>query len=130
MSSQIDDNKVKEGNVVRMWNTERPRFSNENKMYYFIWVQDGCVELPMATTAKELTDAMERGVKYKSTFLMDNLKLGHVTSLFGYRVVLVNYDGVDKLLVFTGSKYTNAKIRASKNIEDIPRKGFLTDLMD
>lgn len=38
--SAIDKAKAKAGRLIRVWNTERKKFSNEARQYTSVWVED------------------------------------------------------------------------------------------
>lgn len=40
MTKLIDKETVKNGRIIRVWNKDRPKFSNANKIYHAIWVED------------------------------------------------------------------------------------------
>ena len=47
-----------------------------------------------------------------------------------YYAIWVDTNGKEHCLLFTEYELNRAKDRAEKNPEDIPRKGFFTDLFD
>lgn len=77
----LDDARVKLGRLIRVWNSKRPKFSNANKEYFVIPVEDAD-------------------------------------------------GGNERPLMFTKAEIERAEYRASRNPEDVPKKGFLTDLLD
>lgn len=79
MANQIDNEKVKEGHILEVWNTEKPRFSNANLKYFVIHCERGGKEFPIMLTENELNAAVHR---------------------------------------------------AKQNPEDVPKKGFITDMLD
>jgi hypothetical protein len=81
MASLIDKVKVKMGRLIRVWNTEKKKFSNASAKYVSVWVEDA--------------------------------------------------DGKnERCLLFTEKEIAKAEERASKNVEDLTSKGFVTDLLD
>jgi len=40
MASVIDEARVKQGRLIRVWNTKRPKFSNANRKYVAVQVED------------------------------------------------------------------------------------------
>ena len=58
------------------------------------------------------------------------LKSGHQTGATTYTAVWVEESGNEECLLFTDNQLEVARRRASKNPEDIPKKGWLTDLLD
>lgn len=79
MAEQLNDEKVKEGHILEVVNTEKPKFSNANNKYYVIHCEKDGVEFPIMLTQRELDTAIRR---------------------------------------------------AERNPEDVPKKGFFTDLID
>lgn len=81
MANLIDQVKVKAGRLIRVWNSEKKKFSNAAAKYVSVWVEDA--------------------------------------------------DGSnERCLLFTEKEIKAAELRASKNLEDLTNKNFLTDLVD
>lgn len=72
---------IKAGRLVKVTNKDRAKFSNANRSYYAVWVED------------------EDGDS-------------------------------ERCLLFTEKELERAEYRASRNKEDLTKKGFLTDLLD
>lgn len=81
MASLIDKVRVKTGRLIRVWNTEKKKFSNASAKYVSVWVEDA--------NGKN-----------------------------------------ERCLLFTEKEIARAEERASKNVEDLTTKGFITDLID
>jgi hypothetical protein len=62
MASLIDKVKVKSGRLIRVWNTEKKKFSNASAKYVSVWVEDadGKNERCLLFTEKEIARAEER----------------------------------------------------------------------
>jgi hypothetical protein len=80
VSKLIDQVKIKSGRLIRVWNTEKPKFSNANSWYTSVWVEDanGKNERCLLFTAKEIERAEHRAKKNKEdltkkTFFTDLL---------------------------------------------------------
>jgi hypothetical protein len=58
------------------------------------------------------------------------LKSGHETGASAYVAVWVQENNQEECLLFTENQIEVARKRAAKNPEDIPKKGWLTDLLD
>jgi len=76
MANQINDEKVKQGHILQVWNTEKPKFSNANTIYYVIHCEDGGKEFPIMLTKRELDSAKYRAERNpedvpKRSFLTD-----------------------------------------------------------
>jgi len=77
----VEKVRVKVGRLIKVWNTNIPKFSNAKKQYISVWVEDG--------SGKN-----------------------------------------ERCLLFTEGEIKRAEHRASMNKEDLPKKGFLTNLFD
>jgi hypothetical protein len=62
MASLIDKVKVKSGRLIRVWNTEKKKFSNASAKYVSVWVEDadGKNERCLLFTEKEIARAEDR----------------------------------------------------------------------
>ena len=62
MANLIDKVKVKMGRLIRVWNTEKKKFSNASAKYVSVWVEDadGKNERCLLFTEKEIAKAEER----------------------------------------------------------------------
>lgn len=62
MASLIDKVKVKAGRLIKVWNTERKKFSNSKPWYISVWVEDadGKNERCLLFTEKEIEAAQRR----------------------------------------------------------------------
>lgn len=80
-ASQVDKVKIVMGRLVRVENTKRPNFSNADKVYFAVQVEDA-------------------------------------------------EGGKERCLLFTEEQIAAAEKRASKNPEDLTKKGFLVNLID
>lgn len=65
MASLIDKVKVKAGRLIRVWNTEKKKFSKEAPLYVSVWVEDanGKNERCLLFTEKEIQRAEKRSSK-------------------------------------------------------------------
>jgi hypothetical protein len=65
MASLIDKVKVKAGRLIRVWNTEKKKFSNAKPWYISLWVEDadGKNERCLLFTENEIRKAEERAAK-------------------------------------------------------------------
>jgi hypothetical protein len=62
MASLIDQVRVKAGRLIKVWNTEKKKFSNAKPWYISIWVEnaDGSGERCLLFTQKEIEAAEKR----------------------------------------------------------------------
>lgn len=65
MASLIDKVRVKAGRLIRVWNTEKAKFSNAAPEYISVWVEDadGKNERCLLFTKHEIEIAEERAIK-------------------------------------------------------------------
>lgn len=79
MASLIDKVKIKAGRLVRVWNTERKKFSNAAPKYVAVWVEDadGKNERCLLFTENQIKVAEERAKKNQE----DLTKKSFVTNL-------------------------------------------------
>jgi len=65
MASLIDKVKIKAGRLVKVWNTEKKKFSNAKPWYVSVWVEDanGKNERCLLFTEAEIKRAEERASK-------------------------------------------------------------------
>ena len=40
MTKLLDKTAIKNGRLIQIWNDKRPKFSNANRQYFAIWVED------------------------------------------------------------------------------------------
>jgi len=59
----LNDETVKEGHIIKVYNKNRPKFSNAKRSYYCIWVQKDDKEFPIMLTERELNIAIDRAKK-------------------------------------------------------------------
>lgn len=130
------DLKVKNGQILKVVNTNRKEFGNEAKTYNVVWVKDNELdyEFCIMLTEKELQNC-ERAIGSFD----DNYVLGHLytfTSVkceklckkYFIKVLFPNED--ETCLFMSAKKLDKFKKRAEKNIEDQPKKSWWTDLTD
>lgn len=67
MANLIDVVKIKSGRLVRVWNTEKKKFSNAAPKYVSVWVEDadGKNERCLLFTENEIKRAEDRSNKNK-----------------------------------------------------------------
>ena len=122
---------VREGNLIRVWNDKRPKFSNADKLYYSLWLDNGQSvdnEFAILLTEKQVNRGRERAES--SSTIPKEFKVGRPYWVGdNCMIVIRDCDGVNSL-VLTRSSFNEAYNRALKNLEDIPKKKFLVDLLD
>jgi len=75
MAKLIDKDVITNGRIIRVWNTMKKTFSNANKMYYAIWVEDsnGKNERCVLFTENEIKRAEYRASKNKEDLTKKSL---------------------------------------------------------
>jgi hypothetical protein len=65
MASLIDKVKVKAGRLIKVWNTEKKKFSNAKPLYVSVWVEDAdsSNERCLLFTENDIKKAEERAAK-------------------------------------------------------------------
>ena len=130
MGSVISSNlAVKNGQLIHMYNSLRPSFSNEAKSYYALWVKDPSdnSEFCLLFTESELGL-----MKVTITSNNDQFKLGYIYSeTVGKRTMYTlkysDLDKQEKLVTLSVKLFNKALQRAKKNIEDNPKKSWFVD---
>lgn len=66
-SLQLENVRVKAGRLIKVWNTERPKFSNAKRYYTAVWVEDsnGRNERCWLLTDKEIERLEHRSQRNK-----------------------------------------------------------------
>ena len=75
MAKLLDNTTVKSGRLIQVWNDKRPKFSNANKVYWTVWVEDanGKNERCLLFTDKEIKAAEHRANRNKEDLTEKNL---------------------------------------------------------
>lgn len=128
---QLNDSRVEEGNLLRVYNKQTDKFSNANKVYSVVWTQKAATEIPLMFTDSELTKFSYRAMRnslpqnYPGDYI-----IGHLVHILNYVFLPINNEGKLMCLLMTQREAEAAAYRASRNPEDVPQKSFLTDLID
>jgi len=74
MAKLLDDVTVKNGRLIQIWNDKRKKFSNANKVYWTVWVEDanGENERCLLFTDKEIERATHRAERNKEDLTSKN----------------------------------------------------------
>jgi len=75
MAKLIDKKTVKNGRLLKVWNDKRPKFSNADKIYFAVWVEDanGKNERCLLFTEEQIKTAEKRAEKNKEDLTSKNL---------------------------------------------------------
>lgn len=118
---------VKNGQIIKVWNTERKVFSNAAYAYYALWVQEHSGdEVCLLFTEHEYEGLLEN--KNIEIEFKDLLKFGESYKFNNNRIVIVNTMDEDNVVFnITNDLFERALERAAKNTEDQPEKSWFTD---
>lgn len=122
------DIKIRNGNLIKVKNTDRNKFSNENREYYSCWVEDenGNNERCLLFTEKEINGFSNVSLNQK--FIFGRLYGFEFGKRNGYIIKLNNKE--EKLFFITKKIILCAENRANKNREDLTKKNYFIDLID
>ena len=75
MAKLLDKTTIKNGRLIQVWNDKRPKFSNANKVYWAIWVEDanGKNERCLLFTDNEIKRAEYRASRNEEDLTKKNL---------------------------------------------------------
>jgi hypothetical protein len=120
---------VKNGQLICVYNSLKPSFSNEAKSYYALWIKD-----PINKNENCLLFTKAELHLMKDTYNnnSENYKLGYIYSeVIGKRsIFLVKYLDLNKaehFVTMSTKLLYKALERAKKNIEDNPEKSWFVD---
>lgn len=118
---------VKNGQIIKVWNTERKVFSNAAYAYYALWVQEHSGdEVCLLFTEHEYTKLLEDRIE--EIQFKDKLTFGKSYKFNGNRIVIVNSMDEDGIVFnISNDLFERALERAAKNAEDQPEKSWFTD---
>lgn len=125
------ENKVTMGQMLKVANKEKKATANDKYIALHIEDENGENERCLLFTEIEIADIEK--VKFSS--LSDAMKFGRIykanidkkdTNL----IKVKNLSGEEMILRLSPFQLERADDRRIKNPEDLPKKGFLTDLMD
>ena len=150
------DVKVTSGKLIRVSNDKRAVLTNAKHWYYALWVEDhdGTNERCIMLTQREFEAPAKRAKnnqedcilvgkdsalrlekvlwdKPGKTVRVYNKNRTHWKANTTYIAIIVNHeDGCQQTLLFTDYELKRAENRATRNPEDVPKKGFLANLFD
>lgn len=75
MANLIDKVRIKSGRLIKVWNTEKKKFSNAKPSYVSVWVEDadGSNERCLLFTEAEIQRATARAEKNQEDLTQKNL---------------------------------------------------------
>lgn len=129
MKKLFVNKKAAHGNLIKLLNKNKK--SAESKFYYTLWVEDkfGSNEQCLIFSQSDISKIKD--VKYCD--FQDQMGLGRLYRLgnaSSYFVKIKGLDKSEKVVRLSSTVISNGITRAKKNLEDIPQKGFIQDLLD
>ena len=134
MAKQIDDEKIKMGNLIKVENTER-QAPNETFSHYALKVEnaDGKNERWLLFTPRQQM-AISKICSVEIAALMKPGRIYKGVKIQGKRLMALcrigNQNGGNEIWALTANQIKTAEKRAKKNPEDVPKQGILSNLMD
>ena len=155
--SKFDKNtKVTSGKLIKVHNEGRAVLTNAKHWYYALWIEDhdGRNERCIMLTQREFEGPSKRAEKNQEdcilvgkdsalrlekvmwdqpgkTVRVHNKNRTHWKANTNYIAIIVEHeDGCQQCLLFTDYEMTRAENRAKRNPEDVPKKGFWSNLLD
>ena len=131
MAEKIDDFKTVMGQMIMVKNQNKVATANEKYIAIHVEDEDGENERCLLFTEVELSD-ME---KIEMSLLNKHMVIGRlypakINQRNTFLCLIKNRVGEDIIFRFSPFEIAHAEKRAAKNPEDLPKKDFLTDLMD
>ena len=128
------DLKVKNGQLIKVQNDNRKKFSNEAKTYYALWVKDiDNSEYCIMFTEKEFYKCEKVLGTFDDAFILGQVyTFDCIKNKTASKILIkVNHVNGDETCIFLNKQqFEKLKLRGEKNIEDQPEKSWLTNLFD
>ena len=128
MASQIDKQKVRLGQMIRVINQNKKK--NQNQLYVSLQVEDenGTNERCLLFTQIQLSDMQK--VKMPFDLVFGRLYKVQIDKRNTYLVKVKNYNDQQMILRLSPYQLDFATNRSLRNPEDLTKKDMLTDLFD
>lgn len=126
--------KIKMGYMKLVKNTN-PR-PNASESYVALWVEDEngknerCLMFGKSVVSKLPCFALPNSLGVEEKMKPGRLYETSSGALQFYIVKIIDLDGVKKVVKLTKKKVATAKAISSSNMEDIPERGLMNDLID
>jgi hypothetical protein len=143
------EKKVLAGNLIKIKNKNKKKFSNAKDDYYAIWVEDanGKNERCLLFTDEELNRIRTRSSKNTEDHISLDSKINSDKVVFSrlipvknknrrpfsnthYLAIWIDGEETSKCFLMTENEIKKAEYRAFRNREDLTKKNWLTDLLD
>lgn len=130
-AQQLDTNKIKLGQIIRVANKEKKIQENQNYIAIQIEDENGDNERCILFTEIEFSDLE----KITFNFAFEKMVNGRLYNAIidkkeTFLVKLTNGTGEEKIYRISKTQLNSAEERAKKNPEDLTKKNWFVDLMD
>lgn len=131
MAEKIDDLKTVMGQMIMVKNQNKVATANDQYVAIHVEDESGENERCLLFTEIELSDMekIEMGL-LKDKMVQGRLYSAKIDKRNTYLCLVKNRLEKQIILRISPFQLSQAEVRASKNPEDLPKKDFLTDLMD
>lgn len=131
MAEKIDDFKTVLGQMIMVKNKEKIATANDKYISIHVEDEDGKNERCLLFTETEISDMEKINMDFlKKNMVQGRLYKANIDKKDVYLCLVKNRISIEMILRITPFKLSQAENRAAKNPEDLPKKDFLTDLMD
>jgi hypothetical protein len=131
MAEKIDDFKTVMGQMIMVKNQDKVAAANERYVSLHVENEDGNNERCLLFTEIEISDMEKVTMEFlRTSMVMGRLYEAIIDKRLCYLCRVKNRSEYEMILRISPHKLAQAENRAMKNPEDLPKKDFLTDLMD
>ena len=131
MAEKIDNLKTVMGQMIMVKNQEKLATANDQYIAIHVEDEDGNNERCILFTEIEISDMEKISMDLlKNSMVAGRLYKANIDKKDVFLCLVKNRIGMEMILRITPFKLSQAENRASKNPEDLPKKDFLTDLLD
>ena len=131
MAEKIDDFKTVMGQMIMVKNQEKIATANDKYISIHVEDEDGKNERCLLFTEIEISDMEKISMEFlKNTMISGRLYKAVIDKKETFLCLVKNRIGQDMILRITPFKLSQAENRSAKNPEDLPKKDFMTDLLD
>ena len=130
-AKQLDENKIKLGNVVRVANQEKKVHENEQYIAIQIQNEDGNDERCILLTETEFSDMQKITFEFaKNKMIAGRLYNAIIDKKQTFLVKINNGQGNEYIYRLSKTLLNIAQERAGRNPEDLTKKNWFDDLKD
>lgn len=131
MAEKIDDFKTVMGQMIMVKNQEKIATANDQYISIHVEDEDGKNERCLLFTEIEISDMEKISMEFlKNSMIAGRLYNAVIDKKNTFLCLVKNRIGQEMILRITPFKLSQAENRSAKNPEDLPKKDFMTDLLD